>query len=160
MPTLYVADSAGSYVRAKDSQVIEAARVAVGRALRRGIRFDSPSAARKYLPAMLGTLEHEVFCVAHMDGNHRLIAFEEMFRGTVDAASVYPREVVKSALLHNSATVAFIHNHPSGSAQPSLPDEAMTQKLKTALAVVEIRVVDHFIVAGDCVTSFSELGLL
>jgi DNA repair protein RadC len=157
---LFVADPSGSFVPAKDSQIIEAATAAVGRALRRGICFDSPEAARKYLPAMLGAREAEVFCVAHLDSRHRLIAFEEMFFGTIDGASVHPREVVKSALRHNSAALVLVHNHPSGNEDPSQADQLITARLREALGLVDIRVLDHFIVAGDKVTSFAERGLL
>ena len=157
---LYVADPSGSFVPAKDSTLIQAATAAVGRALRRGIKFDSPAAARKYLPAMLGMKEYEVFCVAHLDSRGRLIAFEEMFRGTIDGASVHPREVVKSVLGHNAAAVILVHNHPSGVAEPSTADELITRRLKGALALVDVRVLDHFIVAGETVLSFAERGLI
>lgn len=157
---LYVADSAGNFMPAKDSEVINAAGAAVRRKLRRGVAFDSPAAARKYLPAMLGTREHEVFCIAHLDARHRLIAFEELFRGTVDGAAVHPREVVKSALRHNSAALVLVHNHPSGNPDPSSADESITRRLVQALGLLDIRVLDHCIVAGDSVTCFSEKGLI
>lgn len=157
---LFVADPTGAFVPAKDSQIISAAQAAVGRALRRDIKFDSPAVARKYLPAMMGGLEHELFCLAHLDNWHRLIAWEEMFRGTIDGASVHPREVVKSALQHNSAAVILAHNHPSGVAEPSKADELITRRLREALALVDIRVLDHFIVAGEQVLSFAERGFI
>ena len=157
---LYIADPTGTFVPAKDSQVIDAATQAVGRALRRGQTFDSPAAARRYLPAMLGTREHEVFCLAHLDTRHRLVAFEELFRGTIDGASVYPREVLKSVLAHNSAAVVLVHNHPSGEGEPSSADELITRRLSETLALIDVRVLDHFIVAGDDVISFAERGLL
>jgi DNA repair protein RadC len=157
---LFVADPTGNYMPAKDSQVIEAATAAVGRALRRGIKFSSPAVARKYLPAMLGALEHEVFCIAHLDKRHRLIAFEEMFRGTIDGASVFPREVVKSALSHNSSALMLVHNHPSGVSEPSTADELITKRLQEALALVDIRIIDHCIVAADKVFSFAEQGMI
>jgi DNA repair protein RadC len=157
---LYVADPSGSFVPAKDSQVISAAAAAVGRAPRRGVTFDSPANARKYLPAMLGALEHEVFCIAHLDNRNRLIAFEEMFRGTIDGASVHPREVVKSVLRHNAAAVVLVHNHPSGIDEPSQADELITRRLREALALIDVRILDHFIVAADKVMSFAERGLI
>ena len=160
MPTLFVADPSGAYVPASDSVVIDAATRAVGRKLARGISFSSPATARRLLPALLGGLEHEVFAVAHLDTRHRLIELETMFRGTVDGASVHPREVVKSALRHNAAAVCLVHNHPSGVAEPSHADERITERLKSALALVDIRTVDHLIVAGDTVLSFAERGLL
>jgi DNA repair protein RadC len=160
MTRLYVADPTGSFVPATDRDVISAATEAVGRALRRGIAFDKPETARKYLPAMLGAREAEVFCLAHLDSRHRLIAFEELFRGTIDGASVYPREVVKSVLGHNAAAVILVHNHPSGVAEASSADELITCRLRKALAIIDVRVLDHFIVAGDAVMSFAEKGLL
>ena len=157
---LFIADPSGQFVPAKDSQVIDAATAAVGRALRRGIIFDSPAVAQKYLPAMLGGRPHEVFCLAHLDNRHRLIAFEELFRGTIDGASVHPREVVKSALQHNSAAVILVHNHPSGVLEASQADQLITHRLREALALIDIRVLDHFIVAGEQVLSFAGKGLL
>ena len=157
---LYVADPTGNFIPATDGIVIDAARDAVGRVLRRGVTFDSPAAARKYLPAMLGAREHEVFCLAHLDNRHRLIAFEELFRGTIDGASVHPREVVKSVLAHNSAAIILVHNHPSGVSEPSQADELITRRLREALALIDIRIIDHFIVAGTDVLSFAERGLL
>ena len=158
--TLYIADPSGSFVPAKDSDIINAATQVVGRALRRGIVFDSPAVARKYLPAMLGAREHEVFCLAHLDNRHRLIAFEELFRGTIDGASVFPREVLKSVLAHNSAAVMLVHNHPSGVDEASTAEEMITRRLREALALIDVRVLDHFIVAGERVMSFAEKGLL
>lgn len=160
MSALYVADPSGNFVPASDGVVIKAATEAVGRAMRRGIAFDSPAAARRYLPAMLGTREHEVFCLAHLDNRHRLIAFEELFVGTIDGASVHPREVVKSVLRHNSAVIILVHNHPSGACEPSVADELITRRLKEALALIDVRILDHFIVAGNDICSFAERGLL
>lgn len=160
MSALFVSDLAGGYCPAPDNAVIHAAAAAVSRRFRRGMLFDSPAATREGLIALLATRDHETFCVAHLDNRHRLIELEQMFRGTIDGASVYPREVVKSALAHNSAAVILVHNHPSGVAEPSAADEIITKRLKAALALVEIRVLDHFIVAGDQVLSFAERGLL
>lgn len=160
MQQLYVADPSGTFVPAKDSQVISAATAAVGRKLRRGIVFDSPAVARKHLPVMLGALEHEVFCVAHLDSRHRLINFEQMFRGTIDGAAVFPREVIKSALAHNSAALVLVHNHPSGAAEASEADRLITQRIREACALMDLRVLDHFIVCGDQIVSFAERGYL
>ena len=157
---LYVADPSGSFVPAKDATVMTAARAVARRKLARGVSFDSPEAARKFLPALLGDRDHEIFCVAHLDSRNRLICFNEMFRGTIDGASVHPREVVKDALNNNSAAVVFAHNHPSGVCEPSHADELITQRLRDALALVDIRVLDHFIVAGENVMSFAERGLI
>src|SRR5438067_10724541 len=120
----------------------------------------SPQAVRDYLRLRIADLEHEVFVVLFLDAQHRLISCEEMFRGTLSQTSVYPRKVVKVALKHNAAAVIFAHNHPSGIAEPSRADELLTQALKQALALVDIRTLDHFVVAGNRVVSFAERGLL
>jgi len=121
--------------------------------------FDSPSAVRQYVRLHLSGLEHEVFGVLFLDAQHRLIAFEEMFRGTLTQTSVYPREVVKAALRHNAAAVILTHNHPSGSAEPSRADEMLTQQLQKTLTLIDVSVLDHLVV-GRTVTSFAERGLL
>ena len=122
--------------------------------------MQSPQALRDWLRLHCAGLQHEVFIVLFLDAQHRLISAAEMFRGTLSQTSVYPREVVKSALQRNAATVVLAHNHPSGSAEPSRADEYLTQTLKTALALVDVRVLDHFVVAGDQATSFAERGLI
>src|SRR6266511_4178642 len=128
--------------------------------LKRGLTLASPSATRDYLQLNFVGMEHEVFATLFLDAQNRLIAVEELFRGTLTQTSVYPREVVKRALAHNAAAVMFAHNHPSGIAEPSRADELLTQTLKQALALVEIKVLDHFVVAGKVVVSFAERGLL
>ena len=120
----------------------------------------SPSAVRDFLKLKIGALEHEEFWVVWLDSQNRVIQFEGMFRGTLTQASVYPREVVKTALKHNAAAAIFAHNHPSGVPEPSRADEMLTKTLKDALALVDVRVLDHFIVAGTKITSFAEQGLL
>jgi DNA repair protein RadC len=120
----------------------------------------SPEAVRDYLRLSLNELPHETFVVMFLDSQHRLIAADEMFRGTLAQTSVYPREIVKAALAHNAAAVIFAHNHPSGVAEPSRADELLTQALKQALALVDIRTLDHFVVAGNRVVSFAERGLI
>lgn len=122
--------------------------------------LNSPRTVRDYLRLTLADKGHEVFCVAFLDAQHRVIAFEEMFRGTLTQTSVYPREVVKRALAHNAGAVIFAHNHPSGEAQPSKADELLTRNLKGALALVDVQVLDHFVIAGAEVMSFAERGLL
>lgn len=119
----------------------------------------NPYAVREFLRMRLRDLPHEVFCCLYLDNRHRLIAFSELFRGTIDGASVHPREVVKQALARNSAAVILVHNHPSGVCEPSQADELITRRLKEALALVDIRLIDHLIV-GDVVESFAERGLL
>jgi DNA repair protein RadC len=122
--------------------------------------LDSPQAVRDYLRLRIADREHEVFVCLFLDSQHRLIAAEELFRGTLAETRVYPREVVKAALKHNAAAVIFAHNHPSGVAEPSRADEHLTQALKEALTLVDIRTLDHFVVAGAKVASFAERGLL
>ena len=122
--------------------------------------LNSPSAVRQYLTLRMAQLEHEVFIVLFLDSQNRAITIEEMFRGTLTQASVYPREVVKRALQLNACSVIFAHNHPSGVAEPSHADENLTQTLKKALALVDVQVLDHFIVAGAKTLSFAERGIL
>ena len=122
--------------------------------------MQSPQALRDWLRLHCAGLQHEVFIVLFLDSQNRLLSAAEMFRGTLAQTSVYPREVVKSALQRNAAAVVLAHNHPSGSAEPSRADEHLTQTLKAALALVDVRILDHFVVAGDRATSFAERGLI
>jgi DNA repair protein RadC len=128
--------------------------------MRKTTVLGSPGKVRDWLKLYCARLEHEVFLLLHLDVRNRLIAAEEIFRGTLTHTSVYPREVVKSALAHNAATVLLAHNHPSGNTEPSQSDMLLTKTLRAALALVDVRVADHFVVAGDCVLSFAEEGLL
>jgi DNA repair protein RadC len=139
---------------------IELARRLLAEEAATGSALTSPEAVRDYLRLSLNELPHEVFVVLFLDSQHRLIAADEMFRGTLAQTSVYPREIVKAALERNAAAVIFAHNHPSGVAEPSRADELLTQALKQALALVDIRTLDHFVVAGNRVVSFAERGLL
>ena len=125
-----------------------------------GTVLTSPGAVRDYLLLQLRNLEHEVFLCLWLDSQHRVIATAEAFRGSLTQTSVYPREIVKAALVVNAAAVIFAHNHPSGVAQPSHADELLTRQLKDALSLVEVKVLDHFIVAGNQTLSFAERGLL
>lgn len=122
--------------------------------------FDRPQTLREWLALRFAGLEHEVFLVVYLDVHHRLLDVETMFRGTLTQTTVYPREVVKSALARNAAAVAFAHNHPSGIPEPSRADEALTATLKAALTLVDIRVIDHFVVARDRLSSMAERGLI
>lgn len=141
--------------------VMELARRALAEQMRSRELLSSPATVRDWLRLQLAALPHEVFCVLWLDNRNRLIAFEELFRGTLMQTSVYPREVVKQALAHNAAAVVFAHNHPSGTAEPSRADELLTQSLKEALALVDVKVLDHFVVAGAAPPlSFTERGLL
>jgi DNA repair protein RadC len=140
--------------------VLELARRVLKENLSRGSALSSPRAVRDFLCLTLSGRAREVFVALLLDAQHRVIAVEELFSGTLTQTSVYPREVVKAALRHNAAAVIFAHNHPSGVAEPSGADELLTRTLKTALALVDIQVLDHFIVAGSATTSFAERGLL
>lgn len=122
--------------------------------------MDGPGPLRDWLRLHCGALEHEVFIVLFLDAQHRVIGVQELFRGSLTQTSVYPREVVKAALARNAAAVAFAHNHPSGNPEPSRADECLTATLKSALALVDVRCLDHFIVAGDRLYSFAEHGLI
>jgi len=139
---------------------LELARRHYAEALRSGPPLQSPAATREFLVARLRDTPHELFCCLHLDNRHRLIAFEELFRGTIDGASVHPREVVKQALARNAAAVILVHNHPSGVAEPSHADELITRRLREALQLVDIRVLDHLIVADNGCLSFAERGLI
>jgi len=139
---------------------LELARRHYAEALRSGPLLDSPAATGRFLIARLRDEPRELFCCLHLDVRHRLIAFDELFRGTIDGASVHPREVVKQALRRNAAAVILAHNHPSGIAEPSQADELITRRLAEALSLVEIRVLDHCIVGDTECLSFAERGLL
>jgi DNA repair protein RadC len=158
--TLLVRDVNGQYRPAQADEVLSHARRLLADRVRRGATMSSPEAVKDHLRLELGVLEHEVFCVLFLDAQHRIIALKQMFRGTVSQTSVYPREVVKEALSVNAAAVILAHNHPSGSVEPSRADEFLTQTLKSALALVDVRVLDHLVVAGDDVCSFAERGLV
>jgi DNA repair protein RadC len=140
--------------------IFEMSRRALNEQLQQRDVFTSPQQVRDYLVLKLGSLTREVFMVMFLDAQNRLNATEEMFSGTLTQTSVYPREVVKRAMHHNAAGVIFAHNHPSGLAKQSSADELLTGQLKQALALVDVRVLDHFIVAGNQTLSFAERGLL
>ena len=150
----------GPAKRAEIVAVLELARRALTAQLKQQTLFDAPHAVRDYLQLQLGSRPYEVFAVLFLDTQHRLIVLEELFRGTLTQTSVYPREVVVRALALNAASVVLAHNHPSGSAQPSRADEALTQTLKAALGLVDVRVLDHFVVTTTEVVSMAERGLL
>jgi DNA repair protein RadC len=139
---------------------IELARRHFREPLRSSSALSAPDFTRKFLLAQLRDRPYEVFCCLFLDNRHRLIAFEELFRGTIDGASVHPREVVRQALLHNAASVIIAHNHPSGVADPSQADEGVTRRVRQALALVDVRLLDHLIVGDGRCFSFSEHGLL
>lgn len=140
--------------------VFEMSRRALSEQIRKKDVLSSPQQVRNYLVLKLASESKEVFMVLFLDTQNRLIAMEEMFRGSLTQTSVYPREVVKRSLHHNAASVMFAHNHPSGIAKPSRADEMITKELTKALALIDVRVLDHFIVAGNETLSFAEIGLL
>lgn len=140
--------------------VLEMSRRHLMARLQTGEALTSPQLAQQYLITQLRHHDHEVFACLFMDNQHRVLAFEPLFRGTIDSASVYPREVVKRALAHNAAAVIFSHNHPSGVAEPSSADERITEKLKQALAFIDVRVLDHFIIGNGETVSLAERGLM
>lgn len=150
----------GAAKRAELIAVMELARRAIGQQLREREVFGSPFAVKNYLQLHLAQRKHEVFAALFLDAQNRLIAMEELFRGTLTQTSVYPREIVLKALHHHAASVVLAHNHPSGTVQPSRADEALTQTLKAALALVDVRVLDHVIVAPGDALSMAEKGLL
>lgn len=146
------------YVQIKAA--IELGRRYLQAELAEGDTFNSPEQTRDFLSLKLRAYPYEVFACLYLDNQHRLISFEELFRGTIDSTQVHPREVVRTALKYNAAAVILSHNHPSGVAEPSKADIEITSQLKKALALVEIRVLDHFIVGNDTAISFAERGLL
>jgi DNA repair protein RadC len=150
----------GPAKRAQFQAALELARRSIGERLSACAALTSPGGVRDYLKLTLGGREHEVFVCIFLDAQHRVVKSEELFRGTLTQTSVYPREVVKAALAANAAAIIFAHNHPSGVAQPSQADELLTRNLKDALALVDVKVLDHFIVAGNQAISFAERGLL
>ncbi len=150
----------GPAKRAELLAVLELARRTLAAEMARRPVFDSPQAVRDFLRLELAELGHEVFAVLFLDAQHRLIRFEPMFRGTLTQTSVYPREVLKRALALEAAAVILAHNHPSGVAEPSKADEFLTQSLKAALQMIDVRVLDHFVVGRGPVVSFAERGLL
>lgn len=150
----------GSAKYAQLQAVLELSRRHVSELLQRGSALTSPADTRRLVSSYLRDKPHEVFAALFLDNQHRLIAFEELFRGTLDAASVYPREVVKQALKHNAAALIFAHNHPSGVAEPSQADRQITERLVRALGLMDIRVLDHFVVGDGVPVSFAERGWL
>lgn len=145
----------------KESKIINEALAIVSSKFNTSADILTSSAlAKTFVRLALATLEHEVFMVVYLSNQHQVIATEELFRGTIDGASVHPREVVKAVLAHNAAAVIFSHNHPSAVAEPSQADITITRRLVSALELIEVRVIDHIIVAGDQVVSMSERGLL
>jgi len=139
---------------------LELARRHYAETMQLGPALANPRATREFLRTRLRDLDHELFCCLFLDNRHRVISFDEVFRGTIDGASVHPRDVVKLALARNAAAVILAHNHPSGIAEPSQADELITSRLREALALVDIRVLDHIVVGDGACVSFAERGLI
>ena len=156
---LYTKNLSGEFIPAKQRDVIAEAKRIYSYSLQKGQILDNPGQASDAIQSRLRDKHHEVFACLYLDSQHRIIAFEELFRGTIDGAVVHPREVVKEAITLNSKAVIFAHNHPSGDPEPSQYDIQITEKLKSALALVDITVLDHFVI-GDSIVSFSERGLI
>jgi DNA repair protein RadC len=150
----------GTAKRAELGAVLELSRRALQQQLKQRQAFESPGAVKEYFQLHLAHKPHEVFAVLFLDSQNRLVAMEELFRGTLTQTSVYPREIVLRALKHEAASVVLAHNHPSGTVQPSRADEALTHTLKSALALVDVRVLDHVIVAPGGAFSMAETGLM
>ena len=140
--------------------VIELGRRLLAERMHRGNPLSSPQDARNFLVAQLQDRQYEVFCCVYLDNRHRVIEFEELFRGSINGASVHPREVVKNALARNAAALLIAHNHPSGVAEPSNADRLITQRLYDALALVDIRLLDHIVIGDGELVSFKERGIL
>lgn len=159
----FVADKSGKYQARSsltESQIIKAATALLSKQVKRGEALTNPDITRAFLQLNLRALEHEVFGCLYLDNQHRVIKFVILFRGTIDGASVYPREVAKQALKLNAAAVIFAHNHPSGITEPSAADRQITQKLKEALSLFDIRTLDHFIIGDGLPYSFAEHGII
>ena len=157
---LYVRNELRRYRVANADEIIEAARAVAGRRMLRGEPVTDPQASGRFFQDKLAGLEREVFAAVFLDTRHRLIEYVELFQGTIDGAEVHPREVVRQALRCNAAAVIVAHNHPSGTTDPSAADRAVTARLKQALALVDVRMLDHIVVSGVGSTSMAERGLL
>lgn len=155
---LFVRSHTKRYEAASANDIVEAARILIDQRYQRGTSFANPADAGSYFQAKLGGLEREVFAIAYLDTRNRLIGYQELFHGTIDGAEVHPREIVKAALLHNAAAVIVAHNHPSGDVTPSAADRAVTSRVKQALALVDVRMIDHVIVGGNQTLSMALVG--
>ena len=155
---LYVRGQRRRYKVANAEEILEAARAVVGERMQRGSSFSDPKTAREFFRDKLAGQEREVFAVAFLDTRHRLVEYRELFHGTIDGAEVHPREVAREAIRCNAAAVILGHNHPSGSTEPSAADRVVTARLKQALALVDVRLLDHVVVGGLQTASLAERG--
>jgi DNA repair protein RadC len=163
IPAAFVPDALGQYkthLAVTEDDILQAAKCILAKRLMKGDVIGSPQKTKCFFVTQLAQLEHEVFCVAFLTSQHRVIACEQMFRGSINSSRVYPREVVKRVLVLNAATVIFAHNHPSGDVTPSMEDKVLTKTLSKALSLINVNVLDHIIVAENRSISFAELGLL
>lgn len=156
---LYIQDSNGLFTQAAEDDVICEAMTIYNRYFCKGTPLTRPADAADYLKLKLAQYDHEVFVGLFLNNRHQIISCDELSHGTIDAASIHVREVVKAALLHNAVAVVFAHNHPSGTSEPSQSDKKITDRLKEALALIDVRVLDHFVI-GESVVSFAEQGLI
>ncbi len=154
-----IREADGKYRAATENEIIETALSIINARFTKGTLISAPKDAHEFLKLELAHVEHELFAVMWLDNRHRVIAFETLFRGTIDSASVYPREIVKAALGHNAAACILCHNHPSGIAEPSESDKQITRKVTAALNLIEVRTIDHVLVA-ETIYSFAEHGLI
>ena len=159
-PALFVRETGRRYRPATPDEVLTAARDEVERHFKRDVKFSDPASVKRYLTTTMSMLRRETFRVLLLDSQHQLLDAVDVSVGTLDAASVYPREIVKLALDHSAAAVVFAHQHPSGTPEPSSADRMLTDRLKQALAMVDVRVLDHFVIGGNSVVSFAERGYL
>jgi DNA repair protein RadC len=157
--SIQIKDIQGNYCTIASEDLIAAANHHIQTAFSNGLMHSSPASAASYLQSLIGHYDHEVFYALWLNSQHQVIHHGELFRGTIDSASIYPREVVKAGLACNAAAVIFAHNHPSGHAEPSSADIGITKRLKESLSLVDIRLLDHFVIGSDT-TSMMERGLL
>lgn len=157
---LYVKTATGRYAVAEAAAILEQARILAAAQLQRGALLTNPRVVREYLVGVFTGMESEQFRVLMLDNRHRLIVDAPMFNGTIDGASVHPREIVRDVIRHNAAAVILAHNHPSGNPEPSQADELITSRIRDALALIDVRVLDHVVVAGISAVSFAERGLI
>lgn len=143
-----------------DDEIIRKAKQILRRRIRKGSVLSSPNSVREYLEIAYADYEHEVFSVVFLDSQHKVLAFEDVFRGTLDGAAIYPREIVKLCINHNAGAVILHHPHPSGVCEPSAADRRITERLQSALALIDVRVLDHFITGNGESYSFAESGLI
>lgn len=158
---MYIKDTCGTYRKATPSEILDAAQAAARQLFRRGRQLTCVADSKAAILAQIGQKESEVFACLFLDNRHRVIAFEELFQGTIDGAPVYPREIVRRAIHHNAAAIVLAHNHPTGIAEPSTADKGITARIEDAMKLIDVRVLDHIIVGSAGETySFTESGLI